>query len=85
MLWPPVLGLIVQERALLGTTPHVSTLCLPDVTTRVTKSPGLPLHICRLQAIEYWRWEQPGNEAIRWEDELLSMHAHEFLLLFAGR
>jgi len=28
MLWPPSLGLIVQERA-----PHVSTFCLPGVTT----------------------------------------------------
>jgi len=30
----------------------------------VTKSPRpSPSRICMLQAIKYWRWEQPGNEA----------------------
>ena len=24
--------------------------------------PGLPLHICMLQAIKYWRWKWPGND-----------------------
>ena len=30
----------------------------------VTNLPGLSLRICILQAVKYWRWEQPGNRAI---------------------
>ena len=44
--------------------PCVSTLCLPDVTARDQISHAFPVYICILQVIKYWRWEQPGNEAI---------------------
>jgi len=47
----------------LDTGPHVSTVCLADVITHEQISQAFPLHICILQAIKYWRWEQPGNEA----------------------
>jgi len=46
--------------------------------------PGLLFRICILQAIKYWRWEQPGNEAravlfngrtcILWLKEWLILH-----------
>ena len=51
MLWPPALGQIVQERSsrvLVGTTPRVSTFCLPDVTARDQISQAFPLRICIL-------------------------------------
>ena len=35
-----------------------------NVTTCDQISQAFPLHICTLQAIKYWRWKQPGNEAI---------------------
>jgi len=40
-------------------------VCLPDVTAHNQISQAFPLHICILQVIKYWRWEQPGNEANR--------------------
>jgi len=61
-LWPPALGLIVRERAqdsLSGTTPHVSTLCLPDVTARDQIPLAFSLHICILQILEVGTaWER---------------------------
>jgi len=43
--------------------PHVATICLPNVTAHDQIFQAFPLHICILQAIEYCRWEWPGNEA----------------------
>ena len=48
MLWSPALTLMAQERALrflLGTALHVSTISLPDVTTRDKISQAFPLCI----------------------------------------
>ena len=59
--------IVVQDglRELLGsgTTPHVSILSLPDVTTHDQISRDFPFCICTLQVIKDWRWERPGNEA----------------------
>ena len=52
-----------RELLLLGTAPCVSTICLPDVIARDQISQAFSLRICILQAIKYWRWERPGNEA----------------------
>ena len=74
-LWPPALGLKIQEkvsRVFVGHCPHVSTLCLPDVTTHDQLSQAFPLCICILQVIKYWRWERTGNEA-RWWQQLTSL------------
>ena len=55
------------------TAPHVSTTCLPDFIVCDQISQAFPLRMCILQAIKYWRWEWPGNEArisvaaVRWE------------------
>ena len=39
-------------------------MCRPlYINTRKQISQAFPLHICILQAIKYWRWEQPGNKA----------------------
>ena len=38
-------------------------LCLPAVTTHDQIPQAFPLHICILQAIKQWRWEEHGNEA----------------------
>jgi len=43
----------------------VSILCLPDVITCDQISQIFPLCFCILQAMNYWRWEWPGNEAMR--------------------
>jgi len=43
----------------IGTASHVSTLCLPDITTRDQISQAI------LQVIKHWRWERYGNEANR--------------------
>jgi len=51
------------ELILSGTTPCVSTLCLPDVTAHDRIFQAFPLHIYILQVMKYWRWEWPGNEA----------------------
>jgi len=72
-LWLPALKVIVQERAsrfFVRHHPHVSTLCLPDITAREHISQAFPLHICILQTIEYWRW----NEATRCVGLLLQHH-----------
>ena len=53
----------VTRRDSSGTTPHVSTLCLSDITARDHISQAFPLHISILQAIQVWRWERPRNEA----------------------
>ena len=42
----------------------MSTLCLPDDTTRNEISQALPLCVCILLVIKYLRWEWPDNEAI---------------------
>ena len=47
----------------LGNAFHVSTLSLTDITTHDQISQAFLLHICILQAIKYWKWEQPGNKA----------------------
>jgi len=41
---------------------HVSTLCLLEVTACDRTSQAFP-SVFMLQAIKYWRWEQPGYEA----------------------
>ena len=38
-------------------------MCLPDGTACDQISQAFPHHICTLQAIRYWWWEQPGNKA----------------------
>ena len=45
------------------TTPRVYPFLL-DVTTYDHNSQAFPLCVCILQAIKYWRWECPGNEAM---------------------
>jgi len=45
-----------------GTATHVSTICLPDVTTHGQISQAFLLCIWILQVIKYWGWEWPGNE-----------------------
>ena len=52
-----------QELLQLGSSLCVSTLCLPDITTRHQISQAFPLHICILQPIIYWSWEQLENKA----------------------
>jgi len=47
----------------LGTAPGVSTLYLPDVTTRDQTPQAFPLCICIQQAIKDWMCRRPGNEA----------------------
>ena len=54
---------MVRELLLSGTATRVSTLRLPDVTIRDQISQAFPFCTCVLQAIKYWRWEWPGNEA----------------------
>ena len=44
------------------TAPCVSTLCVHDITACDQMSQVIPLYICILQAIKYWRWEWPGNK-----------------------
>ena len=51
---------VKRELILSGITPCVSTLCLPNITTRDQISQAFPLRICILQAIKYWRWERLG-------------------------
>ena len=47
--------------------PHVSTLCLPNITTHMWWDlPGLPFRICILQVIKDWRWECPGKETTQY-------------------
>ena len=48
-----------------GTTPHMSTICLPDVGAHGQISQSFPLCICILQVIKYWKWEWPGNKVIQ--------------------
>ena len=43
--------------------PHVFTICLPDGSARDQILGVFPHRICILQAIKYWLWERPGNEA----------------------
>lgn len=51
----------------LGTAlPLVSTIFLHDVTAQISRA--FPLHICILQAIKDWKWEQPGKE-LWWNPE----------------
>jgi len=60
-LWPPAHGLIVLQDSSSDIAPHVSTLCLPDVTARDQIFHALRLCICILQAIKYWPrngWKQ---------------------------
>jgi len=60
-LWSPALRLILLQALSSGTTPGVSTLCLPDVTACDQISQAFPLRICILQAIKYWprnSWKQ---------------------------
>ena len=45
------------------TAPLWVDLRLHDVTAHDQISQTFPLLICILQAIKYWRWERPGNEA----------------------
>ena len=52
------------QDSLLGITPQVSTICLPDVIIHDQISQAFPLYIYILQVIKYWRWEQSGNKAI---------------------
>ena len=51
--------IVVQDgsRELLrsGTTPHVSIISLPDVTTHDQISRDFPFRICTLQVIKDWR------------------------------
>ena len=65
MLWPPALGLIVQERKSFRTSSStascVSILCLTDVTACDRISQAFLLHICILQVNKYWRWEWSGK------------------------
>jgi len=65
MLWPPALGLIVQERKSFRTSSSsascVSTLCLTDITACDRISKAFLLHICILQVNKYWRWEWSGK------------------------
>ena len=49
------------QDSLSGTAPCMSTLSLPDVTTRDQISQAFLLHICIQLTIKYWRWEQPWN------------------------
>jgi len=49
-----------------GTAPCVSTICLLDASACDQISQAFPHHNCILQAIKYWRWEWPGNEASSW-------------------
>ena len=69
-----------RELLLSGTAPppipHVSTLCCqPDITTRDQISQAFLLCISILQAIKYWRWERPGNEA-NWGEPERAPHGH---------
>ena len=47
----------------LGTTPSVSTICLPDGTAHDQISLAFLRRICILQAIKCWLREWRGNEA----------------------
>ena len=62
VLWPPALGLIVQDEILCPAPPPPMSIFL-SVTTDDQISQVFPLHICILQEIKYWNWERPGNEA----------------------
>ena len=53
----------------LGTAPQVSTICLSEVIACDQISQAVPtasislLPYFILEAMKYWRWERPGNEA----------------------
>ena len=53
-LWPPALGLIVQERALKFFVRHHPLCVYPlfDVTISDQISQAFPLHICKHQILE---------------------------------
>jgi len=46
-------------------------MCLSNITAHDQISQAFSLHVCILQVIKYWRWEWPGNEAVR-----LQSHYH---------
>ena len=47
----------------LGTASHVSTLCLPNVTTRDQICQALPCVFAYSKRSKYWRWECSGYQA----------------------
>ena len=63
MLWPPALTLIVQEKALRFW--QCSLPCFYPLPTWCHCTWPSLQPFCILQAIKYWRWERPGNEAAK--------------------